>query len=456
VKQTLVSLQSLAFSTACRGAPETHFGACEENRRLTHLRPFVSLKSFLFPFICACRSEENRIEIIMAIKFRGVDFIDFDTLLNDDERLVRDTARKFIEDNLIPIIEECNRAGRFPRELVKPMAEMGFFGASLKGYGCAGMSNVEYGLVTQELERGDSGVRSFVSVQSALVMYPIYAFGSDEQKKTWLPALQQGEKLGCFGLTEPDFGSNPGGMRTRARKVGNEYVLNGEKMWITSGSIADVAIIWAKVENEDNKIRGFLVETDRPGFKAEDIHGKWSLRASVTSGLSLQDVHIPEANLLSGSGGLKSPLMCLNQARYGISWGAIGAAMACYDCALQYSQLRKQFRDQPIASHQMVQEKLAWMITEITKAQLLVLQVGRLKDADKVQHQHISMAKRNNVWMALECARLSRDILGANGVADDYPIMRHMMNLESVKTYEGTQDIHTLIIGASITGIDAF
>ena len=392
----------------------------------------------------------------MAIKFRGVDFIGFDALLNDDERLVRDTARKFIEDNLVPIIEECNRAGRFPRELVKPMAEMGFFGASLKGYGCAGMSNVEYGLVTQELERGDSGVRSFVSVQSALVMYPIYAFGSEQQKQAWLPALQRGEKLGCFGLTEPDFGSNPGGMRTRARKVGNEYVLNGEKMWITSGSIADVAVIWAKVENEDNKIRGFLVDTDRPGFKAEDIHGKWSLRASVTSGLSLQDVHIPESSLLPGSGGLKSPLMCLNQARYGISWGAIGAAMSCYDCALQYSQLRKQFRDSPIASHQMVQEKLAWMITEITKAQLLVLQVGRLKDADKVQHQHISMAKRNNVWMALECARLARDILGANGVADDYPIMRHMMNLESVKTYEGTQDIHTLIIGQSITGIDAF
>ena len=241
--------------------------------------------------------------------------------------------------------------------------------------------NVEYGLVTQELERGDSGVRSFVSVQSALVMYPIYAFGSDEQKKTWLPAMQKGEKLGCFGLTEPDFGSNPGGMRTRARKVGNEYVLNGEKMWITSGSIADVAIIWAKVEDEDDKVRGFLVETDRPGFKADDIHGKWSLRASVTSGLSLQDVHVPESNLLPKTGGLKSPLMCLNQARYGIAWGAIGAAMSCYDCALQYSLLRKQFRDQPIASHQLVQEKLAWMISEITKAQLLVLQVGRLKDA---------------------------------------------------------------------------
>jgi glutaryl-CoA dehydrogenase len=274
--------------------------------------------------------------------------------------------------------------------------------------------------------------------------------------------MQKGEKLGCFGLTEPDFGSNPGGMRTRAKKVGKEYVLNGEKMWITSGTIADVAVIWAKVSSENagdddgDTIRGFLVETDRPGFKASDIHGKWSLRASVTSGLSLQDVRIPESNLLPGSGGLKSPLMCLNQARYGIAWGAIGAAMACYDCALQYSLLRKQFRDQPIASHQLVQEKLAWMISEITKAQLLVLQVGRLKDAGKVQHQHISMAKKNNVWMALECARLSRDILGANGVADDYPIMRHLMNLESVKTYEGTHDIHTLIIGASVTGIDAF
>jgi len=391
-----------------------------------------------------------------AIKFRGVDFLEFDSLLSDDERLVRDTSRKFIEDNLIPIIEECNRAGRFPRELVKPMADLGFFGASLKGYGCAGMSNVEYGLVMQEMERGDSGVRSFVSVQSALVMYPIYAFGSDEQKQTWLPAMQKGEKLGCFGLTEPDFGSNPGGMRTRARKSGKEYILNGEKMWITSGTIADVAVIWAKVEDEGNKVRGFLVETDRPGFKAEDIHGKWSLRASVTSGLSLQDVRIPESNLLPKSDGLKSPLMCLNQARYGIAWGGVGAAMACYDCALQYSKLRKQFRDQPIASHQLVQEKLAWMITEITKAQLLVLQVGRLKDENKAQHYHISMAKRNNVWMALECARLSRDILGANGVADDYPIMRHMMNLESVKTYEGTQDIHTLIIGAQVTGIDAF
>jgi glutaryl-CoA dehydrogenase len=392
----------------------------------------------------------------MAFKFKNVDFIGFDAMLSEDERLVRDTARRFIDDNLIPIIEECNREGRFPRELVEPMAEMGFFGANLHGYGCAGMSNVEYGLVTQEMERGDSGIRSFVSVQSALVMYPIYTFGSDEQKNEWLPAMARGENLGCFGLTEPDFGSNPGGMRTRARRNGTDYILNGEKMWITSGSIADVAVIWAKVEDEDNRVRGFLVPTSTPGFRAYDVHGKWSLRASVTSGLSLQDVRLPASALLPGTGGLKSPLMCLNQARYGIGWGALGAAMSCYDTALQYSLMRKQFRDQPIASHQMVQEKLAWMITEITKGQLLSLQVGRLKDSGKVSHEHISMAKRNNVAIALECARMARDVLGANGISDDYPVMRHMMNLESVKTYEGTQDIHTLIIGQAITGIAAF
>jgi glutaryl-CoA dehydrogenase len=392
----------------------------------------------------------------MAFKFKGVDFIGFDALLNDDERMARDTSRQFIEDNLIPIIEECNREGRFPRELVPQMGQLGFFGANLHGYGCAGMSNVEYGLVMQEFERGDSGVRSFVSVQSALVMYPIYTFGSEEQKNYWLPLLATGEKLGCFGLTEPDFGSNPGGMRTRAVKSGDEYVLNGEKMWITSGSIADVAIIWAKVDDEDGKVRGFLVETDRPGFTAYDVHGKWSLRASVTSGLSLQDVRIPADNLLPETGGLKSPLMCLNQARYGISWGAIGAAMSCYDTALQYSLIRKQFRDEPIASHQLIQEKLTWMISEISKAQLLSLQVGRLKDEGRVGHEHISLAKRNNVWMALECARMARDILGGNGITDDYPVMRHMMNLESVKTYEGTHDIHALIIGQSVTGIPAY
>src|SRR5271170_1880674 len=392
----------------------------------------------------------------MAFKFEGVDFIQFDTLLSEDELLVRANTRAFIEDKLVPIIEQCNRDGRFPRDLVRPMGHLGFYGATIDGYGCAGLNNVEYGLLMQELERGDSGIRSFVSVQSVLVMYPIYTFGSEEQKSHWLPKMATGEKLGCFGLTEPDFGSNPGGMRTRARKDGDDYILNGEKMWITSGSIADVAVIWAKVDDEEGKVRGFLVETNRPGFSAYDVHGKWSLRASVTSGLSLQDVRVPAKNLMPATGGLKSPLMCLNQARYGISWGAIGAAMSCYDTALQYSLLRKQFRDQPIASHQLVQEKLTWMISEISKAQLLSLQVGRMKDEGKVGHEHISMAKRNNVWMALECARMSRDILGGNGITDDYPIMRHMMNLESVKTYEGTHDIHTLIIGQSVTGIPAY
>jgi glutaryl-CoA dehydrogenase len=392
----------------------------------------------------------------MAFKFHGVDFLHLDSSFSEDELMVRRTARDFVEDNLIPIIEECFREGRFPRELVKTMGELGFFGANLEGYGCAGMSNVEYGLVMQELERGDSGIRSFVSVQSALVMYPIYTFGSDEQKNAWLPAMATGEKLGCFGLTEPGFGSNPGGMTTTARKSGDEYILNGEKMWITSGNIADVAVIWARVQDEDNRVRGFLVETDRPGFRAYDVHGKWSLRASVTSGLSLQDVHVPAANLLPGTGGLKSAMMCLNQARYGISWGAIGAAMSCYDTALQYAKTRKQFHNEPIASHQLIQEKLVWMISEISKAQLLSLHVGRLKDAGTVGHQHISMAKRNNVWMALECARMARDVLGANGITEDYPIMRHMMNLESVKTYEGTHDIHALILGQHITGIAAY
>src|ERR1700733_11801615 len=320
----------------------------------------------------------------MAFKFQGVDFIEFDSLLSEGELLVRASTRAFIEDKLIPIIEHCNRDGRFPRELVRPMGDQGFFGATLDGYGCAGINNVQYGLLTQELERGDSGLRSFVSVQSALVMYPIYAFGSEEQKNHWLPKLATGEKLSCFGLTEPDFGSNPGDMRTRARQDGDRYVLNGEKMWITSGSIADIAVIWARLGDTTESIRGFLVETDRPGFSAHDIHGKFSLRASVTSGLSMQDVRIPAENLLPKTAGLKSPLMCLSQARYGIGWGAIGAAMSCYDTALQYARQRKQFHDQPIASHQLVQEKLVWMLTEITKAQLLSLQVGRLKDAGKV------------------------------------------------------------------------
>ncbi len=386
--------------------------------------------------------------------FPGVDFLDFDSLLSDEEKLARQTARQFVDDEIIPIIEQYNREGKFPVQLVPQMAELGLFGASLKGYGCAGMSNVEYGLVTQELERGDSGLRSFISVQSALVMYPIHSYGSDTQKDKWLPLLQQGKAIGCFGLTEPQFGSNPGGMLTRAVKKGDGYVLNGEKMWITNGSISDIAVIWAKTE--DDKIRGFLVEKGTPGYKAWDVHGKYSLRASVTSGLAMTDCKIPATNLLPGVEGLKGPLSCLNQARYGIGWGALGAAMACYDTALTYAKQRKQFDNKPIASHQLVQEKLVWMITEITKAQFLALQVGKLKDQGRAHPSHISMLKMNNVWMALETARMARQILGANGIVDDYPIMRHMNNLESVITYEGTHDIHKLIIGERITGIAAF
>ena len=386
--------------------------------------------------------------------FSGVDFLDFDSLLSDEEKLARKSVRQFVDDEVLPIIVQHDREGTFPMNLVPAMAKLGLFGANLKGYGCAEMSSVEYGLVTQELERGDSGLRSFASVQSALVMYPIYAFGSDAQKDKWLPPLHEGKAIGCFGLTEPQFGSNPGGMLTRAVKTGDSYVLNGEKMWITNGSIADVAVVWAKCEDE--KVRGFLVEKGTPGFKAWMIHGKQSLRASVTSGLAMTDCKIPAANLLPGVQGLRGPLSCLDQARYGIGWGAIGAAMACYDTALSYAKQRKQFNDRPIASHQLVQEKLVWMITEITKAQFLALQVGRLKDQGRVHPSHISMLKMNNVWMARETARLAREILGANGIMDDYVIMRHMNNLESVYTYEGTHDIHKLVIGERITGISAF
>jgi len=386
--------------------------------------------------------------------FPGVDFLDFDSLLNDEELLARKTARQFVDEQVIPIIEKHNREATFPMQLVPQLAELGFFGANLKGYGCAEMSNIAYGLVMQELERGDSGLRSFASVQSALVMYPIHTYGSTEQKDKWLARLQSGKALGCFGLTEPQFGSNPGGMLTRAVKSGDSYVLNGEKMWITNGSIADVAVIWAKCEDE--KVRGFLVEKGTPGFKAWAIHGKQSLRASVTSGLAMTDCKIPASNLLPGVQGLRGPLSCLDQARYGIGWGGIGAAMACYDAALNYAKQRKQFADRPIASHQLVQEKLVWMITEITKAQFLALQVGRLKDQGRAHPSHISMLKMNNIWMARETARMAREVLGANGIVDDYVIMRHMNNLESVYTYEGTHDIHKLVIGERITGISAF
>jgi len=386
--------------------------------------------------------------------FAGVDFVDFDSQLNDDEKLVRQTARQFVDNEVLPIIEKHCREGTFPLHLVPQLGELGFFGANLHGYGCAGMSNVAYGLMMQELERGDSGLRSFVSVQGGLVMFPILSFGSDAQKEKWLQPLQSGKAIGCFGLTEPQFGSNPGGMLTRAVKKGSAYVLNGEKMWITNGSLADVAVVWAKCEDE--KIHGFLIEKGTPGFQAWDVHGKWSLRASITSGLAFTDCEIPQENLLPGVTGLRGPLSCLNQARYGIGWGAIGAAMACYDTALQYAKTRKQFANKPIASHQLVQEKLAWMITEIVKAQLLALHVGRRKDKGKADPAHISMLKMNNVGIALETARKARDILGANGIVDDYCIMRHMNNLESVFTYEGTNDIHKLIIGEKITGISAF
>jgi len=386
--------------------------------------------------------------------FPGVDFLEFDSLLSDEERLARQTARQFVDQQVLPIIEKHNREATFPMHLVPQLGQLGFFGATLSGHGCAGMPNVAYGLVMQELERGDSGLRSFVSVQSALVMYPIHAYGSPAQKEQWLPRLQSGKAIGCFGLTEPQFGSNPGGMLARAARRGDGYVLNGEKMWITNGSLADVAVVWAKTE--DGVVRGFLVEKGTPGYKTWDVHGKWSLRASVTSGLTFTDCEIPAENLLPGAEGLRGPLSCLTQARYGIGWGAVGAAMACYQTALEYAKTRKQFEDKPIAAHQLVQDKLVWMITEISKAQLLALHVGRLKDQGRADHTHVSMLKMNNVWMAQETARKARDILGANGIVDDYCIMRHMNNLESVSTYEGTHDIHRLVIGERITGISAF
>jgi glutaryl-CoA dehydrogenase len=386
-------------------------------------------------------------------KFQGVDYYNLDSLLSEEELLVRSTVREFVEEQVIPIIEKHNRAGTFPAHLIKGMADLGLFGATLPAkYGCAELNNVAYGLMMQELERGDSGVRSFASVQSGLVMYPIFTFGSEEQKDFWLPKLAKGEKIGCFGLTEPDAGSNPGGMLTRAEKKDGGYVLNGAKMWITNGTIADVAVVWAKLDGE---IKGFLVEKGTKGFSAPEMHGKHSLRASVTSELVFQDCFIPAENLLPKSGGLKSPLMCLSQARYGIAWGVIGSAMACYDSSLQYAKSRIQF-GKPIAAFQMTQEKLVHMVTEITKAQLLCLQLGRLKDLGKIKFTQISMAKRNNVHHALEIARIAREIHGANGILDEYPIMRHAANLESVKTYEGTHEMHTLIIGEDITGFGAF
>ncbi|MGI9037766.1 MAG: acyl-CoA dehydrogenase family protein [Gemmatimonadota bacterium] len=393
------------------------------------------------------------------MSFDGVDFYATDELLDDEERAVRDMVRDWVDAEVMPIINEHYIARTFPRELIPQMGELGFYGANLpEKYGCAGLNNVAYGLIMQELERADSGLRSFVSVQGALVMYPIFAFGSEAQRETWLPRLASGESIGCFGLTEPDFGSNPGGMLTRAVRDGDEWVLNGAKMWITNGSQADVAVVWAKTGEIDDvsSIRGFIVETDRDGFSARDQKGKLSLLASDTSELVLQDVRIPADNILPESGGLKSPLQCLNQARYGIAWGGIGAAMACFCEARDYSKNRVQFGDKPIGATQIQQVRLAEMLTEITKAQLLALRLGRMKDAGTMTPFQVSMAKRNNVDMACECAREARRLLGANGILVEYQSMRHMANLESVYTYEGTHDIHGLILGQSITGYAAY
>ena len=390
--------------------------------------------------------------------FQGLDFLDVDSLLSEEEKAIRDTVRRWVDDAVMPIIAEHYLDGHFPMGLVPQMAELGLFGANLpEEYGCAGLNNVAYGLIMQELERGDSGVRSFASVQGALVMYPIYAFGSEEQKRAWLPRLASGEAVGCFGLTEPDYGSDPGGMLTTARETDDGWVLNGTKMWITNGSTAHVAVVWAKTGDigDQASIRGFIVPTDTKGFSAKDQKGKLSLRASDTSELVLQDVHLPADAVLPKSKGLKSPLMCLTQARYGIAWGAVGSAMACYDEAVSYAKSRIAFK-RPIGATQLQQARLAEMVTEITKAQLLCVQLGRLKDAGTMRPEQVSLAKRNNVNIATEVARETRRLLGANGILAEYQAMRHLANLESVYTYEGTHDIHTLVIGQAVTGLSAF
>ena len=386
--------------------------------------------------------------------FDSIDFLNLDNELSEEEKLARASVRKFVEAEVTPIIADCFEEGRFPKDLIPKLAELGVLGANLpEEYGCAGMNNVAYGLVMQELEAGDSGIRSFASVQGALCMYPIFAFGSEEQKRRYLPEMAAGRIIGCFGLTEPNFGSNPEGMLTRAERVRDGWLLNGAKAWITNGSAADIAVVWAKTEGDE--IRGFIVEKNTKGYSTRDTKHKLSLRASVTSELFFEDCLIPEENLLPASKGLKSPLMCLTQARYGIAWGVTGAAMSCFDTALKYSQQRVQF-GRPIGAFQLTQKKLVDMMLEITKAQLICLRLGRLKDEGKLKPAQVSMAKMNNAAMALECARTSRGILGANGITGDYPIMRHMCNLESVYTYEGTNEIHTLILGQALTGLKAF
>ena len=383
----------------------------------------------------------------------SLDFLDIDDQLSSQEKLIRQTTREFVKGRVAPLISGCYREGRFPTQLIPEFGELGFFGANLEGYGCAGLTHVEYGLLMQEIERCDSGIRSFISVQGALVMFPIWKFGSEQQKSRWLPALQSGSAVGCFGLTEPDFGSNPAGMRTFARRDGAKWVLNGEKTWITNGSVADVSVVWAKT---DEGVRGFLVERGTPGFTTSDIHGKMSMRASVTSSLAFADCRVPDENRLPEAAGLKAPLSCLSQARYGIGWGVVGAALNCFETARDYVVMRKQFAERPLASHQLVQLKLADMITEISKAQLMALHCGRLKDKGKLHPAHISMLKRNNTSIALDAARTCRDLMGANGVTEEYPVMRHLCNLETVKTYEGTDHIHALVIGERITGIPAY
>jgi glutaryl-CoA dehydrogenase len=388
----------------------------------------------------------------MTGKFEGVDYFGIEDLLSEEERMIRDTIRDFVSDKVIPLLPEHQRAGSFPMEIIPRMGELGVFGASLEGYGCPGLGDVAYGLISQELERGDGGIRAFVSVQGSLVMFPILSFGSEMQKETWIPRLVTGEKIGCFGLTEPDFGSNPAGMITRAERSDGGWVLNGRKSWITNGSIADVAVVWARTPDG---IRGFLVEKGTPGFSTQEVRGKLSLRVSDTSDLIFEDCEIPEEAVGPWTGVLKHALKCLTQARYGIAWGAVGSAMACYDEALEYARTRIQF-DKPIGSFQIVQQKLVYMVTEITKGQLLCLQLGRLREQRKDTPQQVSLAKRNCVFHAMEIARMARDILGASGIVDEYQCMRHMVNLESMYTLEGTHDIHTLIIGHHITGIPAY